>query len=82
MTDKTPVEMFNELIELGYIVPGEVEPDGMMEPTAYISAPTTLAFATPPVPELQWEQVGGKANAKLGRRSQRNKGGKERSKRR
>jgi hypothetical protein len=49
----TPVEMFNELVRLGYVVPGSIEPSRLKEPTAYISVPTVLAFASPPVEDVR-----------------------------
>ena len=52
MSDKTPMEMFNELIRMGFVVPAATEPSDLMEPTAYITVPTSLAFVTPPIPPL------------------------------
>lgn len=76
MVKKSPVEMFNELVHMGYIVPADVDPDGLYEPTAYVGVGTTLAFETPPIPLL--DQLGG-SNAKLGSRTQRNQKRKKRS---
>lgn len=59
----TAPEMYEELVSLGYVRPATVEPSILMEPTAYISVPTTLAFATPPIPAAP-EREG--KNAKLG----------------
>ncbi len=73
---KTPVEMYNEMIRLGFIVPAVIDPYGLMAPTAYISVPTTLAFATPPI-----EGSKAKTDAKLGSRSKRNSRRDKRSKR-
>lgn len=64
------VEMFNELVRLGYIVPSDLEPSELHTPTAYISVPTTLAFATAPV---AIEGTGSAKNAKLVARPKRNK---------
>lgn len=71
MEDNHPnaVEMFNELIQLGYIVPensGELNFDS---PTAYADLPTTLAFNTPAIPTGVKEK---KPHAKLVARSKRN----------
>lgn len=49
MSAKSAVEMFNELVRLGYVTPATVEPSGNMMPTAYIRVPTGLAFSTPPM---------------------------------
>ena len=45
----TPMEMFNELVRLGYVVPANFDPAGWMMPTAYISVPTSTAFTMPPI---------------------------------
>ena len=50
MNVKTPLDMFTEMVGLGYIMPASVEPSRLMTPTAYISVPTSLVYATPPVP--------------------------------
>ena len=71
MTEKNPVEMFNELVQMGYLIPANLEPTNLMTPTAYISVPTALVFVTPPV--LVSQEKGGSANAKLGSRSKGNK---------
>jgi hypothetical protein len=71
MPDKTPTEMFNELMQMGHVIPASIEPSSLMVPTAYISVPTTLVFSTPPrLPVLGAEKV--PANAKLGKRPKRN----------
>jgi hypothetical protein len=71
MTDKTPMEMFNELVQMGRIVPATIEPSSLMVPTAFVSVPTTLVFSTPPkLPTLGAEKA--KPNATLGKRPQRN----------
>jgi hypothetical protein len=71
MIDKTPMEMFNELVVMGHVVPASVEPSSLMAPTAYISVPTTLVFSTPPkLPTLGTKET--PANAKLAKRSARN----------
>lgn len=75
----TPVEMFNELVRLGYARSGRVEPSRLREPTAYITVPTTLAFSTPPVPKLEPGPQGVRSNAKLGRSPKRNPKRKKRS---
>jgi hypothetical protein len=49
----------------------------LMTPTAYISVPTALAFATPPIPAKAFTEAG--SNAKLEPRSQGNQQKKERS---
>ena len=80
MSDKTPMEMFNELIQMGHVVPASIEPSSLMVPTAYASLPTTLVFATPPqLPTLGAEKKV-TANAKLAKRSQRNRKGNKRRK--
>ena len=66
MADITALEMFNRLVSMGYATPANVEPSVYTMPTAYVSVPTTLAFATPPVSIS--EPVGGSQNAKLGPR--------------
>jgi hypothetical protein len=77
MTSKSPIEMFNELVQMGHIVPATIDPSNLMAPTAFISVPTTLLFATPPnLPTLGAEGV--KTNAALGKRTQRNSKGKRR----
>ena len=62
----TPLEMLTRLISMGYATPATIEPSAHTMPTAYVTVPTTLAFATPPV-SLS-EGVGGPQNAKLGSR--------------
>ena len=70
MLAKTPVEMFNELVQMGHITPALIDPSNLMMPTAYISVPTTLVFSTPPkLPVLGAEQA--TTNAKLGKRLKR-----------
>ncbi len=49
MNKLTPVEMLNELIASGYITLANVDPSGLLTPTAYVSVPSSLAFYTPPV---------------------------------
>jgi hypothetical protein len=65
----TPMEMFDELVRLGYVVPANVDPAGWMMPTAYVSVPTSTAFVTPPINEPHSKA---KPDAKLGTRTQRN----------
>ncbi len=65
----TPVEMYNELVQMGYVVPASIEPNAMMTPTAYISVPSTLNFFTPPVSVSPKKE--GK-NAELGLRAKGN----------
>lgn len=73
MPDMTPVEMFNELIRRGYITPGPSEPSRLSEPTGYISVPTMLAAASPPVKLAPVETKQGRtSNAQLGSDSKRN----------
>lgn len=67
----TPVDMFNELVRLGYVVPASSDPNSMMVPTAYVSAPSYLAFSTPPVHQQKEKAP---AHAKLGARRKRNRG--------
>ena len=67
--EKTPMQMFEELVQGGFIRPRHLEPSSLMVPTAYISVPTTLAFASPPIPV---GTPGGNENAKLGPRTKRN----------
>ena len=71
MVDKNAVEMFNELVSLGYVTPAEIDPDGIFEPAGYVGVTTTLAFETPPVPLSAPLQ--GPENAKLESRSKRDK---------
>jgi hypothetical protein len=61
-TKPTAVEMFDELVQLGYVHPANIEPHGFMAPTAYLTVPTTTAYFTPPVPEVE------PTDAKLGPR--------------
>ena len=68
MAEMTPMEMFEDLIRRGYVVPANVDPASWMMPTAYISVPTSTAFVTPPVGELQSKAL---PDAKLGSRPQR-----------
>lgn len=70
----TPVEMFNELVQRGYIVPAASDPIGSMIPTAYISVPTAYGYTTPPISLNQ-----GKQDAKLGSGPKRNSKRKGRS---
>ncbi len=81
MQEKTPMEMFDELVQRGFIRPACVEPTSLMVPTAYISVPTTLAFASPPIPGVGKPAMG-TLNAKLGSRHKRNPKGKRRARRR
>ena len=76
MSDKTPMEMFNELIRMGFVVPAATEPSDLMEPTAYITVPTSLAFVTPPIPPLIPEEK--HQDAALGQRPKGNPKGKRR----
>ena len=69
MAQMNAIEMFNELIRLGYFVPATVDPSNLMMPTAYVSLPTTLAFATPPM-QISVSKDG--RNAKLGARAKGN----------
>lgn len=69
MTAKSAIEMFGELVNLGYVTPATVDPSGAMMPTAYIRVPTGLAFATPPMNKTPPARS---KNAKLERRTQRN----------
>lgn len=64
----THIEMFDELVRRGYVVPANIDPASWMMPTAYLNVPTTTAFVTPPIAKLQQlEDI----NAKLGTRSKR-----------
>ncbi len=81
MQEKTPMEMFDELVQRGFIRPACVEPTSLMVPTAYISVPTILAFASPPIPGVGKPAMG-TLNAKLGSRHKRNPKGKRRARRR
>jgi hypothetical protein len=67
---QSPVEMFNELVQKGYIIPASVEPSGSMIPTAYITVPTATVFSTPVAPPTAEKKV--RANAELGPRAKRN----------
>lgn len=63
-----PLEMYNQLVQLGHITPSPIEPNSMMVPTAYADVQSTTAFFTPVIattPE--------KKNAKLGTRSKGNR---------
>lgn len=79
MAHLTAIEMYSKLISMGYVAPGKVEPSIHMMPTAYVQVPTSLAFATPPIP-LSLD-TGEAKDAKLGSRSKGNKQGKKRAKR-
>jgi hypothetical protein len=79
---KTPVEMFNDLVQMGYVTPATIEPTIWMEPTAYVAVPSNLAFATPPVQAGGGVAPGGKTSAKLGSRPKGNRKRTGRSKRR
>jgi hypothetical protein len=79
MLAKTPMEMYEELVQRGFITPGRTEPTNLMVPTAYISVPTTLAFVSPPI--SVGVGSGELKNAKLEPRSKRNPKGKRRAKR-
>jgi hypothetical protein len=72
MPDKTPMEMFSELVQMGHIVPASIEPSSLMAPTAYVSVPTTLVFATPPKLPVLGAEKKVTANAKLAARPRRN----------
>ena len=65
MPEKTPVEMFNELIALGYIMPADTDPSDFG--SAYFTPITTLAFETPPVPVWNPEKEGPHAELPIGR---------------
>ena len=80
LTNKNATEMYNELIQMGYVVPSNLEPTSLMTPTAYIGVPTALAFTTPPIPAKEFSEAG--SNAKLEPRSKGNKQSKGRSTRR
>ena len=70
MSDKpSAVEMYKELIQLGYVRPSDVQPSGLMMPTAYITVPTSTTYFTPPLPKAEGQE---KADAKLGIRIKRN----------
>jgi hypothetical protein len=58
MDQKSPTEMFAELVRMGFVSPAKVEPTSLMVPTAYISVPTTLAFASPPLPAPEVKRGG------------------------
>lgn len=73
------IEMFDELVSRGYVIPANVEPASWMEPTAYVTVPTSTAFVTPPVGGMDAKVT---RNAKLGSRSKRDTKGNKRSKRR
>lgn len=45
----TPVEMYNDLVQKGYVVPANIEPSAFYAPTAYISVPSVISIFTPPV---------------------------------
>lgn len=79
MLAKTPVEMYEELVQRGFVTPGRTEPTSLMVPTAYISVPTTLAFSSPPT--SVGVGTGGMQHAKLGPRPKGNPKRKKRSKR-
>jgi hypothetical protein len=69
----TPVEMFNELVRLGYIIPSTIEPSRLREPTAFISVPTMLAAASPPIQVAPTATRQGRtSNAELGSSGKRN----------
>lgn len=74
----SPVEMFNELIRQGYVVPAAIDPSGSMVPTAYVNVPTRTTFSTPVV--LGSPEKRERTNAKLGDRSKRNTKGNKRRK--
>jgi hypothetical protein len=68
MVDKLPVlEMFNELVRLGYIHPMET-PDLMSDIGAFPAGPTITDYRTPDIPTY----VGVHTYAELGQRSKRN----------
>ena len=77
MDDKSRVEMFNEMIQLGYIHPTDVEPSELLTPTGYITVALGLAFTTPSLPSNQ--EMGIAPNAQLEPRPTRNKKRKRRS---
>ena len=80
LANKTATEMYNELVQMGHVVPSNLEPTALMTPAAYISVPTALAFATPPIPAKAVSEAG--SNAKLESRSKGNKKRKGRARRR
>ena len=67
MAQLSAVEMFGELVRRGYLVAASVEPSAATMPTAYVNAPTSLAFATPPI---HTTNLTGTENAELEPRSQ------------
>lgn len=74
----TPMQMLDDLIQRGYVVPATVDPAAWMMPTAYVSVPTSTAFVTPPISDPQSKA---KPNAKLGLRPKGNQKRNKRSKR-
>jgi hypothetical protein len=76
MTAKTVLEMYAEMVGRGYAVPAPTEPSRLNTPTAYVSLPTTLAFATPPIQAVQKAKA---SDAKLGVSPKRNATRKRRS---
>lgn len=82
MSTKTPLtapEMFDELMRYGAFTTANTDPAAWMEPTAYVSVPTSLTFVTPPI--IAEASREGK-DAKLGARPKRNTKGKGRARRR
>lgn len=64
MSRMTPVEMFNELVKLGYVTAATFDPSRLMVPTAYVSVPTAMAFYTPPTHTAEKDSVGAKLDAR------------------
>ena len=64
-TQLTAPEMFEELMSQGVFTPANADPSSWMEPTAYVTVPTGLAFVTPPIVT---EHQGERKDAKLGAR--------------
>jgi len=79
-TKLTPVEMFDELMSQGVFTPANADPSSWMEPTAYVTVPTGLAFVTPPI--VAEDDPRERKDAKLGVRPKGNKKGKGRGARR
>ena len=52
MSVLSALEMFNDLVSRGLVVPAAVAPARLKAPTAYITVPTVLAFSTPPIPSI------------------------------
>jgi hypothetical protein len=61
MSAKSAVEMFSELVRIGYVTPARVDPSGAMMPTAQIRVSTGLAFSTPPMNNMSVVEGGKRA---------------------